>query len=76
MMVSPCQADRAYRAKEGSAPIAKIIPNLVVLNCAVGCRRMFTWVVLLLISVLLRVYWQGPSVVSSRSLPLRKCWSC
>jgi len=34
---------------------AKIFPNLVVLNVAVVCRRVFTWVVLLLILVLLRV---------------------
>jgi len=31
------------------------VSNLVVLNVAVVCRRVFNWVVLLLISVLLRI---------------------
>jgi len=41
-------------------------PNLVVVNVAVVCRSVFTWVVLLLISLLLRVYWECQSYNSSR----------
>jgi len=40
----------------GSALIAKMFSNLVASNGGVGCRRVFAWMVLLLISVLLRVY--------------------
>jgi len=55
---------------------SKIIPNLVILNGAVGCRRVFTWVVLLLISMLLRVWCEGESAYSSCWLSITECWSC
>jgi len=62
------------RKKFWGARTQKVL-NLVVSNVAVVCRRMSVWVVLLLFSMLLPVYWQVPSADSSRSLSITECWS-